>query len=400
MTAFTFPGFELTGNADTDRFKVDIGTLKHGEREFVLYFLLSQNAPKHAIPSIASIDIGDQTVWKYNPKTDTGAFSRLALVDDEPVVAYVEKDTGKVSNVVPFSRLGVENLMPLDVLSLLRYKRIVAEYFGTDVILSPAEQAVVRANSVERKQVENLTAKRKAEREARQKAREEARAKARTVINGRPTVSVRVKDGRQMFGQPVTSDEMSSLEPLQFYVLVGSFDENGEPQNPQKAFKAIAVKGQGIVMADGGSEVVEFIDYQPKPERPEFSNTQVFEIQGGVYEVPIYADKAAIDTLVEVGVSAVEFAAYPAGNKQYAVFALKPSPECTKLGGGQLLSPYGTQQKPITPEDGAKPKSSAPKGAGNKRTVTRTSQKIGNAAKTKGLGSLGHMLQQAGVKAG
>ena len=62
MTAFTFPGFELTGNADTDRFKVDIGTLKHGEREFVLHFLLSQNAPKHAIPSIASIDIGDQTV--------------------------------------------------------------------------------------------------------------------------------------------------------------------------------------------------------------------------------------------------------------------------------------------------------------------------------------------------
>jgi len=391
--AFTFPGLEIIGNLDTDRFKVDIGTISFGEREFVLHMILSQNAPKHATPSVASIAIGEQTVWKYNPKTDTGAFSRLALVDDEPVVAYVEKDSGKVSNVVPFSRLGVEGQAPLDVLSKLRYKRGAAGYLKADVALSTAERAVLRANAAERQQVENLTAQRQAEKEARRQAREEARQQKRAEINGRPTVSVRTQDGHNMFGQPVTADEMSALEPLQFYVLVGSFDENGEPQNPQKAFKAIAVKGEGIVMANGGSEVVEFIDYQPKPPRPMASGTQVFEIKGGgIYEVSIYANRAAIDTLVEHGVSAVEFAAYPAGNFQYAVFALRPSPDGTQLSQGQLLRPYGTEPKPVTPESGAKPKSPAPK-SDDKKTLTRTRRETGGTV-TKGLGGLGQLMQQ------
>lgn len=212
--------------------------------------------------------------------------------------------------------------------------------------------------------------------------------KTRAVINGRPTVSVRVKDGRQMFGQPVTSDEMSALEPLHLYVLVGSFDENGKPCGPQKAFKAIAVKGQGIVMANDGSEVVEFIDYQPKPVRPESSSTEVFEIEGGIYEVPVYADKTAIDTLLEVGVTAIEFAAYPAGNSQYCVFALKPSPDGTKISKGQLLRPYGADPKPVTPESGAKPKASKGEEAKPKRTVV---------LRGKGLSSFGELMQQAGV---
>ena len=173
--AYSFPGFDLTGNADTDRFKVDIGTLIYGERQFVLHFLLSQNAPKHAIPSVALVALDDQVVWKYNSKIDTGAFSRLALAGDEPVIAYVEKDSGKVSNVVPFSQLGVGDLLPLDVLSTLRYKGGAAKYLGTDVALSLAEQVVVKVNATERQQVENLSEKREAEREALRKAREEAR---------------------------------------------------------------------------------------------------------------------------------------------------------------------------------------------------------------------------------
>lgn len=374
--AYTFPGFELTGNADTDRFKVDIGTIRHGERQFVLHLLLSQNAPKHATPSVASVAIGDEVVWKYNRKLDTHAFSRLALVDGEPVVAYVEKDSGNVSNVEPFSRLGVSNLLPFDVKSTLRYKRGAAAFFGTDIVLTLAEHAFVRVDSGEQneqKRVAELVAKRQAEREAEHRAREEARQQKRALINGREQVSVKTTDGRYMSGRPVLREELPVLEPLQFYVLVGSFDEAGQPQDPQKAFKAIAVKGQGMVMANGGTDVVGFAEYKPKPQRPEPIGLQVFEIEGGVYEVPIYADKAAIDLLVEVGVTAIEFAAYPAGNSKFAFFALKPTADGTKLGGGKLVVPYGADQpsKAVTPEDGAKPKTTGngrPKVAVRKRS--------------------------------
>ena len=389
MTGYTFPGFELNDNADTDKFKVDIGTLKYGERIFVLHFLLSQNAPSHATPSVASVAIDERVVWKYNPKTDTGAFSRMALVDDEPVVAYVSQYSGKVSNVVPFSRLGVEDVMPLGVKSTLRYKRRAAEYLGTDVILSPAEHAFVRVDTGEQKKVADLAAAREAEREARRKDREEARMKKRAEINGRPTVSVKVDGGRQMYGQPVLHEEMSVLEPLCFYVLVGSFDENGEPQDPQTAFKAIAEKGKGIIMANGGYDVVSFAEYQQKPVRPESKDVQVFEISGDVYEVPVYADKAAIDTLIEVGVASIEFAAYPAGNSKFFVFALKPSEDGTQCSKGELLAPYGVEQKAAAPETLV---TEATKSERPRVTVKHT------VSKSKGETAMSAALSRAGIE--
>lgn len=348
-TSFSFPGFDITGNADNDHMRVDIGTLTHREREYVLQMLISKNAPDHATHAVAKVEFDSKIVWQYDRDRDSECFTRLTLVNDEPVIGYVHKKTGRLVKTHPF--LLFTRKLPLTVAMQIAYKRGAAEYLGITPEYTTAEESFRQNDPTERQLAAEAKAKReadKAKREAEQKAkREEREAKRKQVrqdVAGREQVTVKSTDGRTMFGKPVVAGEIPHLEHKKFYVLVDKINSAGEACDPQKAFLAVAQSGKGIVMAKGGFDVVGFVD--TTLVMPESSSTVNFELNGGeVFEVPIYANKGEIDTLTKIGVDMIEFAAFPAGNKgKYRVFILDGSQGKTELYKAGLLSPYEGEQ--------------------------------------------------------
>ena len=345
---FSFPGFNITGNNDNDYMRVDVGSLSHGEREYVLQMLISKNAPAHAIHSVATVTFDRTQVWSHHRQRDADYYTRLTLVDDEPVIGYVHKKSGHLCKVHPF--VMFTRKLPLSVKMKIAYKRGAADYLGIAAEYTPAEEAFRQNDPTERKLAaeakkrrEAQQAERQAEEEAKRKAREEKRKAVRQAVTGRAEVTVKATTGHIMYGQPVLQEEVPHLEPKRYYVLVGQIDKDGVAQDPQKAFCAIAVAGKGIQMAHGGRDVVDFIDQTL--EAPEVLKSHNFEIEGDVFEVSIYANQGDIDTLSTIGIKGVEFAAFAAGNNgKYRVFILDGTKGKTEVLKAGLLSPYGTER--------------------------------------------------------
>ena len=346
---FSFPGFKVASNADNDRFKVDIGTLAYGGRDYVLHVMIPHNAPDHGEFSVAKVEHDGKSVWSYDRTRDEGTFTRLALVNNEPVIAFVSKKTGRISKTHPF--LCFTRKLPLSVAMQIAYKRGAAEDLGVEADYSPAEESFRQVDPTESQLAAEAEAKRRAEQaardaeakaqreaaEAKRQAREAKREETRKTIAGREPVKVKTEAGIR-YGQPVLQAEIKDLEPKGLYVLVDSFDEAGAPQDPKKAFKAITQKGKGIVMANT-SDVIDFFD--DTLAAPTSTGSKNFMIEGEVFEVTTYKTKSDIDTLERIGVDMVEFVAYPIGNNgQYRVLGLDGTEGKTKVFDAGLLKPY------------------------------------------------------------
>lgn len=347
---FTFPGFIVTDNADNDRFKVDIGTLAYGGRDYVLHMMIPHNAPDHGEFSVAKVEYDGRAVWSFDRTRDADTFTRLtSSVEDEPVIAFVSKKTGRVVKTHPF--LCFTRKLPLSVAMQIAYKRQAAELLGVEADYTPAEESFRQVDPTEAKLAAEAEAKRQAEQvareaeakaardaaEAKRQAREAKREETRKAIAGREPVKVKTEAGIR-YGQPVLQTEIKDLEPKGLYVLVDSFDEAGVPHGPKKAFKAIAQKGKGIVMANA-SDAIDWHD--DTLVMPESKGSKNFQIQGEVFEVLTYAGLTEVETLAKIGVDQVQFAAFPVGNNgQYRVFILDGTAGKTNVIDAGLLKPY------------------------------------------------------------